>query len=75
MTGTKLFANFGGKWVIPPYRIQGILKSELIVAQTTPNTTKFDRNLNTYLSCHNFSPFLLCKYFDISLFVIVCAIR
>ena len=24
--------------------------------RTTPETTKFDRNLNTYLSCHNFFP-------------------
>ena len=24
---------------------------------------KFDRNLNTYLSCHIFSAFLPCKYF------------
>ena len=37
---------------------------------------KFDRDLNTYLSCHNFFPLSpVQNTFDISLLLIVCALR
>ena len=37
---------------------------------------QFDRNLNTYLSCHNFFPLSSVQiFFDTSLLLSVCALR